>query len=82
MKCPNCGHEIDLKAEDHPTRAAIMRVMRASEVRMSPSQLSEVLDEPIGNVAYHVKMLHEAKVLKRAGSRPVRGATEHFYRVV
>jgi DNA-binding MarR family transcriptional regulator len=47
--------------------------------KASPSELSERMGEKLGNLSYHVRQLHAAGFLARAGTRPVRGAVEHFY---
>jgi hypothetical protein len=37
---------------------------------------------PVNDVAYHVRVLRDLGVIELAGTRPVRGATQHFYRAV
>jgi DNA-binding MarR family transcriptional regulator len=57
-----------------------LRVLRElSSGKASPSELSERTGERLGNVSYHVRQLHAAGFLGRAGTRSVRGAVEHFY---
>jgi hypothetical protein len=63
----------------HPLRIRIVFGLSAPDTRLSPSQLAEHLEEPLPNVAYHVRMLVKAKLLRQAGDRQVRGAVEHFY---
>ena len=46
----------------------------------SPSELAKELGEPLGNVAYHVKILEENDAIELVRTAPVRGALEHFYR--
>jgi hypothetical protein len=46
----------------------------------SPNQLSQELDEPLGNVSYHVKTLLEYDCVELVKTEPRRGAVEHFYR--
>ena len=46
----------------------------------SPSELAKELGEPLGNVAYHVKILEETGAIELVRTAPVRGALEHFYR--
>jgi hypothetical protein len=47
---------------------------------LSPSDLSYELRTPLSNVNYHVTELRRTGLVELAGERPVRGATEHFYR--
>lgn len=50
---------------------------------LSATQLRNLFDEPgdhyLSNLSYHVRELARAGVIKKAGSRQVRGATETFY---
>lgn len=94
--CP-CGHDYELadcllpfsatvqfaKVFTHPLRIEILLQYGRKPV-MSASDLSQILDEPLGNVSYHVSKLREAKpspmltVVKR---EPRRGAIETYLRV-
>jgi predicted transcriptional regulator len=50
----------------------------------SPVELAELLApdaRPVSAVAYHVRRLLDAGLIELAGTRPVRGALEHRYRV-
>ncbi len=69
----NDMHEVARKILEHLDRPEVDK--------MSPAQLSRDLGKPLGNVAYHVKTLWDKGYIVKAGSRPVRGAVEHFYRV-
>jgi DNA-binding transcriptional ArsR family regulator len=67
----------------HPTRLRIIEALRGGDA-MSPTQLCAALGEPklrLGNVAHHARTLRDAGLIAPAGSRPVRGAVEHFYRL-
>jgi hypothetical protein len=65
----------------HPTQLYIIkRAVADPEARFSPKQLQAESGEPLGNVAYHVRALYEKGLLRTAGTRPRRGAVEHFYR--
>jgi DNA-binding transcriptional ArsR family regulator len=46
---------------------------------MSPSEMSEQLDIPIGNVSYHVRQLKDLGLIKLVRETPRRGAVEHHY---
>ena len=49
------------KALSHPLRQRILERLSAGG-EASPKQLSRVLEAPLGNVAYHVRMLERALV--------------------
>jgi DNA-binding transcriptional ArsR family regulator len=66
------------KAFAHPLRFHILQLLNEREA--SPSALAQQLDEPLGNVSYHVKTLLEADAIELVRTRPVRGAVEHVYR--
>jgi DNA-binding transcriptional ArsR family regulator len=67
-----------VKAMGHPLRH---RILVALNLRVaSPSELAEELGEPLGNVAYHTKILAENDAIEQVRTAPVRGALEHFYR--
>ena len=67
-----------IKALGHPVRVRALEVL--NERVASPSQLAKDLGEPLGNVAYHVKILEENDAIELVRTAPVRGALEHFYR--
>jgi len=67
-----------LKALGHPLRQRILRVL--GDRVASPVELSRELEEPLGNVSYHVKMLEELEAVELVRTAPVRGTLEHFYR--
>jgi DNA-binding transcriptional ArsR family regulator len=67
----------------HPTRLNLLYAIR-SRGESSPVQLADLLapdTRPVSAVAYHVRRLLEAGLIELAGTRPVRGALEHRYRV-
>ncbi len=71
------------RANTHPLRISILEVMALDGGRtLSPSDLSYELRMPLSNVNYHVTELHRTGLIELVGERPVRGATEHFYREV
>jgi DNA-binding transcriptional ArsR family regulator len=70
-----------ISALNHPLRRRILRVL-ASGKAASATDLSELLGMRLGNIAYHMKVLAELKVLWLAGTQQVRGAEERFYRSV
>lgn len=71
------------RANTHPLRISILEVLGMDGGRtLSPSELSYELRTPLSNVNYHVTELRRTGLVELARERPVRGATEHFYREV
>jgi DNA-binding transcriptional ArsR family regulator len=66
------------KALAHPLRVKILDSLHKGV--SSPNQLAQELDEPLGNVSYHVKTLLEFGCVELVKTEPRRGAVEHFYR--
>lgn len=66
----------------HPTRLSILEALREGGP-MSPKQLSScvVPSTSLANLAHHTRELAGMGALLPAGTRPVRGAVEHFYRL-
>lgn len=69
-----------LKALDHVLRQHIL--LAAIQGEVSPKELAKLLDEPLGHVSYHVKVLRDDcdGMLEEARTEPRRGAVEHYYR--
>lgn len=67
-------------AMSHPTRLRTMRVV--SERVATPREIAEEIDEPINNVAYHVKILKELECIELVKVEQARGGrvAEHFYK--
>lgn len=73
-------NDVVVKAVAHPIRREILRRLEANpNGGMSPKMFADALDQPLGDVAYHIRTLTEAGVLKLVKTRPRRGALEHFY---
>lgn len=66
------------KALSHPLRLEILREMRKRK-DASPNDLSQYLNEPLGNISYHVTTLREAGAVEVVEEVPRRGAVEHRY---
>src|SRR3954471_10599739 len=66
------------KALTHPLRARILK--RLGEREASPGELADALDEPLGVVSYHVRMLREYHCVELVRTVPRRGALQHYYR--
>jgi predicted ArsR family transcriptional regulator len=71
------------RANTHPLRISVLEVLAMDGSRtLSPSDLSYELRVPLSNVNYHVTELMRSGLIELAHERQVRGATEHFYRMV
>lgn len=70
------------RATAHPLRISVLEVLSRGGGRvLSPVELSRELELPLSNTNYHVRELAKTGMIEPAGQRPVRGATEHFYRL-
>ena len=69
-----------VKALGHPTRVRILGVLRSREL-VSPVELADELDIPLGTVGYHVRRLEALGFIELAKRTQRRGAVEHHYRV-
>ena len=68
------------KALAHPLRVQLLSLL--NEGVASPNELAKKLDEPLTNVSYHVRMLHDLGCIELVETEPRRGALEHYYRAV
>lgn len=66
-----------VKALAHPMRVRILSLL--DEGVMSPSEIAQRIDEPIGNVSYHTRQLLELGMIKLVRETRRRGAIEHHY---
>jgi predicted ArsR family transcriptional regulator len=71
------------RANTHPLRVSILEVLGIDEGRtLSPKDLSLELQAPLSTVNYHVTELRRSNLVEVVDERQVRGAIEHFYRLV
>ncbi len=68
------------KALAHPLRVQLLAALNQGVA--SPNELAKKLDEPLTNVSYHVRMLHDLGCIELVDTEPRRGALEHFYRPI
>src|SRR5919107_5509795 len=68
------------KALSHPMRARILAIL--NERTASPNEISEMLDERLPNVSYHVRALLDLECIELVDTAQRRGAIEHYYRAV
>ncbi len=67
------------RALSNPLRMSMLRELADDGDCLSPRQLSERLDKPLGTVSYHARYLHKLGFIELARTEPVRGALAHFY---
>lgn len=74
--------EAQLKALGHEMRRAIMGVFVGigGDTPVSPREVSGVLQQPLSNVSYHVRVLADCEAITLVSTKPVRGSVQHFYR--
>jgi DNA-binding transcriptional ArsR family regulator len=68
------------KALAHPLRVQLLTAL--NEGVASPNELAKRLKEPLTNVSYHVRMLHDLGCIELVDTAPRRGALEHYYRAI
>src|ERR671928_41896 len=68
------------KALAHPLRFQLLPVL--NEGAASPKERAKRLNEPLTNVSYHVRMLHDLGCIELVDTEPRRGALEHYYRAI
>src|SRR5437764_14749096 len=87
MALPSNSNEVEriaasFRALAHPTRLRILDALRDGGP-LSPSQLVQRVEPSIalGTIAHHTRELTVLGLLRPAGTRAVRGALEHFYKM-
>ncbi len=68
------------KALGHPLRHRLLNVLRQRPATLG--QLAAALGSTKGTVAYHVRVLLDAGLLRTASTRTVRGGTEQYFEPV
>jgi DNA-binding transcriptional ArsR family regulator len=63
----------------HPLRRELWRRALTSRRALSPKDLSVELNEPLGNVSYHMGRLAEGGAISLVRRDPIRGAYKNFY---
>jgi DNA-binding transcriptional ArsR family regulator len=67
-----------VRALAHPLRVQILEVL--NERQASPNELGAILEYPLGNVAYHTRVLEKCDCIELVGTERRRGAVEHYFR--
>jgi DNA-binding transcriptional ArsR family regulator len=87
MPLPSDSKEVDriaasFRALAHPTRLRILDALRDFD-RLSPSEVRRraELKIALGTVSHHMRELRAHGLVAPAGTRAVRGALEHFYKL-
>jgi DNA-binding transcriptional ArsR family regulator len=75
---PNRIDQRLVRALGHPLRVKILEVVQLRKA--SPSELTELLQAPLGNVAYHVRVLEKCGCIEQVATARRRGAVEHYFR--
>jgi hypothetical protein len=71
------------RANTHPLRVSILEVLGIDDGRvLSPKDLSLELRSPLSTVNYHITELRRSGLVEVVEEHQVRGAIEHFYRIV
>lgn len=68
------------KALSHPMRTRILAIL--NERVASPNEISELIDERLPNVSYHVRALQDLGCIELVSTAQRRGAIEHYYRAI
>lgn len=77
ISIPTVDHRL-MKVLGHPVRVQALTIL--NERVASPNEIAQALEIEVGTAAYHVRALEKHSYIEMVGTRPVRGATEHFYR--
>ncbi len=67
-----------VRALGHPVRVQSLGIL--NERVASPNEISKELDQTVGHVSYHIKVLKECECIELVDTAPRRGAMEHYYR--
>lgn len=75
------AHELRVRALDELRKAEVSVAPGKKFRGLSPRELERLFECPLSNVSYHVRELEKLGVIEEIGSRQVRGANQHFYRI-
>lgn len=67
-----------VRALAHPLRVEILQILNEREA--SPNELTGLVAYPLGNVAYHTRVLEKCGCIELVGTARRRGAVEHYFR--
>lgn len=69
-----------VKALGHPIRVQILVIL--NDRVASPNEMAKELEQSLGTVSYHVRLLAQLKCVELVETVPRRGAVEHYYRAI
>lgn len=69
-----------MRALGHPLRVEILQILNERDA--SPNELTDLLEVPLGNVAYHTRVLERCGCVELVRTAQRRGAVEHYFRAV
>lgn len=69
-----------VRALAHPLRVEILQMLNEREA--SPNELMDLLEQPLGNIAYHARVLERCGCIEQVRTKQRRGAVEHYFRAV
>jgi len=67
-------------AMGHRTRVYVLTLL--NEGVYTADQLAELIGEPVGNIAHHIRKLLEDDSIEHVKSEPVRNTLQHYYRAI
>lgn len=67
-----------IKALGHPVRVLALVIL--NERVASPNEIAKELNQTVGHVSYHIKVLKKCECIELVDTAPRRGAVEHYYR--
>ena len=69
-----------VRALGHPLRVEILQILNERDA--SPNELVDLLEVPLGNIAYHTRVLERCGCVELVRTAQRRGAVEHYFRAV
>ncbi|MGN6258132.1 MAG: ArsR/SmtB family transcription factor [Solirubrobacterales bacterium] len=69
-----------VRALNHPVRVEALTIL--SDRVASPTEISEQIERPLSNVAYHIRVLDELGLVEVVEEEAIRGSVAHFYKAV
>ncbi|HEX6665715.1 MAG TPA: winged helix-turn-helix domain-containing protein [Solirubrobacterales bacterium] len=69
-----------VRAISHPLRIQILQVLNERDA--SPNEMVSLLGSPLGNIAYHTRVLEKCGCVEVVRTEQRRGAVEHYFRAV
>jgi DNA-binding transcriptional ArsR family regulator len=77
---PSGTDEVLIFLLGNPLRKRLFRLYVEAKETRSPKQMTVPVNRDVSIVSYHVRVLAEHGAVELVGTRPRRGAVEHFYK--